>query len=250
VASEAPTILVVEDEPAMQDLVRHVLERDGYRVRTAADGATGLDQLDADVDLVLLDIMLPGLSGLEFCRRVRAAERDDHLPIIMVTGLGSSAQRHAGFAAGADDYLVKPFDLQELLDRVQVWLQAGRRMRAGRRAARPPAPQPVPSVRDALLQYEGLLHYLVEEAARRPGFLAAALLPYARAQGWNDEDLAAALGCPRATLARLLLRPRPLPPTWDTDVAAIAEACGADATLLAGVLRAVEAWERARDEPE
>jgi hypothetical protein len=69
------------------------------------------------------------------------------------------------------------------------------------------------------------------------------LIPYARAQGWDETDLAAALGCPRATLPLLLLRARPLPRTWEADVAAIAEACGADPAALAAVLRAAEAWE-------
>jgi DNA-binding response OmpR family regulator len=251
-ASKTPTILIVDDEPATAALLCEALEEAGYAAETAEDAGVALQRLDDDIDLVLLDVMLPGLNGLEVCRRVRAAERDQHLPIIMLTALGSDTQRHAGFAAGADDYMVKPFDLRELLDRVGVWLEAGRRAKA----ARPPQANLTPialrqrirdvSFKEELLQVEGLMHYLVEEATRRPGFLAAALMPYARAQGWDEEQLGRALGCPPATLARLLLRPRPLPMTWEADVSSIADACGADRDQLAQTLRAVEACERAR----
>ena len=250
--SKTPTILVVEDEPSTAALVREVLEEKGYAVETAEDASTALQRLDDDIDLVLLDVMLPGLNGLELCRRVRAAERDEHLPVIMMTALGGDAQRHAGFAAGADDYMVKPFDLRELLDRVQVWLDTGQRLKA----AREPGARLTPIARqqqirdvtfkDELQQVGGLLHHLVQEATTRPGFLASALVPYARAQGWDEERLAQELGCPLATLSRLLLRPRPLPLTWDADVTAIAEVCGADRAALARTLHTVEAWERAR----
>src|SRR5207248_10749279 len=81
-------------------------------------------------DLVLLDLMLPTLSGLEVCRRVRMAPSAVHLPIIMITGLGGDAPRSAGFAAGADDYVVKPFSAEDLLSRVEVWARARRRLLA------------------------------------------------------------------------------------------------------------------------
>ena len=251
-ASHTPTILVVEDEPGTRELLRESLEEAGYAVLAAPDAIEALQRLEDDVDLVLLDIMLPGLDGLELCRRVRAAETQGHLPIVMITALGTSGQRHAGFEAGADDYLTKPFDLRELMDRVQVWLQAGQRLRAARHRETEGAPitplRPTinVTVREELLRHEGLLAHLVAEAKNRPGFLASALVPYAEAQGWDEPALAEALGCPLATLARLLLRPRPLPYTWDADVAGIADACGADPTALAATLRAVEAWERAR----
>jgi CheY-like chemotaxis protein len=236
----------------------------GYEVETAEDGGTALDRLDADIDLLLLDVMLPGLDGFEVCRRVRAAETDQHLPVIMLTALASDAQRHAGFAAGADDYLTKPFNNQELLDRVQVWLAARQRLEDALRAESPEPPRPlrpakaaprpvVPpppagpsSIAEEALRYEGLLAHLVAEATRRPGFLAAVLVPYSKAQGWDEGELAAALGCPTATLARLLLRARPLPLTWDRDVATLADACGADPAAVSAVLRAAEAWEQDR----
>jgi CheY-like chemotaxis protein len=257
-------ILVVEDEPSACELVADVLALGGYEVETAEDGGTALERLDADIDLLLLDVMLPGLDGFEVCRRVRATESDEHLPIIMLTALASDAQRHAGFAAGADDYLTKPFNNQELLDRVQVWLAARQRLAEARREGQDEAPRPlrptqgaprpvVPprpagpsSIAEEALRYEGLLAHLVAEATRRPGFLAAVLVPYAQAQGWDESELAAALGCPTATLARLLLRARPLPLTWERDVATLAAACGADSAAVGTVLRAAEAWEQGR----
>jgi CheY-like chemotaxis protein len=260
VQATRPLILVVEDEPAAAELVADVLTHAGYDVETAADGGTALDRLDEDIDLVLLDLMLPGVDGLEVCRRLRAREREGHLPVIMLTALSSDAQRHAGFAAGADDYLSKPFKTQELLDRVQVWIAARQRLKDARGPGEPPMlaaapatpgagqvrPAGLTSIAEEALHYEGLLHHLVAEAARRPGFLAALLMPYAQAQGWDEAALAEALGCPAATLPRLLLRARPLPMSWDEDVSTIAEACGANAASLAEVLRAAEAWERGK----
>ena len=260
-----PRILVVEDEPSASELIADVLSTAGYEVETAEDGGTALERLDTDIDLLLLDVMLPGLDGFEICRRVRAAESDQHLPVIMLTALSSDAQRHAGFAAGADDYLTKPFNTQELLDRIHVWLAARRRLEDARRDGEEERPRPLgptqatprpitlprpagpSSIAEEALRYEGLLAHLVAEATRRPGFLAAVLIPYAQAQGWDESDLAAALGCPMATLARLLLRARPLPMTWDRDVASLADACGADSAAVSGVLRAAEAWEQGRE---
>jgi CheY-like chemotaxis protein len=264
VQATRPRILIVEDEPSASELVADILAMAGYEVETAADGGTALERLDDDIDLILLDVMLPGLDGFEVCRRVRAHERNDHLPIIMLTALASDAQRHAGFAAGADDYLTKPFNNQELVDRVQVWLGARRRLaealqQATGQSSSPPAakaPPPTPasppraagrgSIAEEALRYEGLLHHLVAEATNRPGFMAAVLVPYAKAQAWDESELAAALGCPPATLPRLLLRARPLPMTWDQDVATLADACGADAAAVGATLRAAEAWEQER----
>ena len=120
-----PVVLVVEDDLGTWNLLRDLLEPAGYAVESAPDGVSALARLAAGgVDLLLLDLMLPDLDGLELCRQVRASEAHARLPIIMLTALGSDAQRHAGFAAGADDYVTKPFNLQELLDRVAVWTRA------------------------------------------------------------------------------------------------------------------------------
>jgi DNA-binding response OmpR family regulator len=125
-APNRPLVLVVDDEPAMRDMLQRLLERAGFGVACAADGAVGLVRLDGgDVDLVLLDLMLPGLDGLEFCRQVRERQRGRHVPIIMVTGSVNAADRRAGFAMGADDYVLKPFRTQALVDRVRAWTSHG-----------------------------------------------------------------------------------------------------------------------------
>ncbi len=133
--TEQATILIVEDDPRVRDILRDLLASENYAVETAADGAAGLERLWAGgVDLVLLDLMLPGINGLELCRVMREREGDGDnevfLPIIMLTALSSQAQRHVGFEAGADDYVTKPFDATELLDRVRVWLRARQRFAA------------------------------------------------------------------------------------------------------------------------
>jgi signal transduction histidine kinase len=127
--SNPPIILVVEDDPVLADVVCDLLEDSGYAVELASDGAAGVARIEqGGIELVLLDLMLPDVDGLELCRRARALEHDVYLPIIMLTVLGEK-QRHAGFLAGADDYVAKPFDTRDLLDRVQVWLRTRLRMR-------------------------------------------------------------------------------------------------------------------------
>ena len=122
-----PVVLVVEDEVALADMLRRALERAGYGVVTATDGATGLACVEAgDIDLVLLDLILPELDGLELCRRVRAREHGAYLPIIMLTGV--MGQQHQGFLVGADDYITKPFGIEALLDRVHVWTRTRQRL--------------------------------------------------------------------------------------------------------------------------
>src|SRR5438105_14963934 len=119
----APVVLVIDDDPAICDLLRHLLEGECYAVEHALDGAAGLARKDAgEIDLILLDLMLPAMDGFEVCRQVRKREAEAYLPIIMVTALDTAVQRHEGFAAGVDDYVTKPFDPQELVDRVGVWL--------------------------------------------------------------------------------------------------------------------------------
>jgi K+-sensing histidine kinase KdpD len=124
-------ILLVEDEPHAAEVLCLMLEGAGYAVETATDGASGLARIAAaSVELVILDVMLPELDGLELCRRVRAAEGEVYLPIIMLTALAGEKQRQEGFAAGADDYVTKPVDYSELLARVQVWVRTRRRLEA------------------------------------------------------------------------------------------------------------------------
>ncbi len=112
-------ILLIEDEKKVAAFVSEGLEEQGYVVTTAYDGSQG-EALAADqaFDLVLLDLMLPGKSGLEVCQALRKAQPG--LPIIMLTALGTAADKLAGFDSGADDYLVKPFEFSELVARIKA----------------------------------------------------------------------------------------------------------------------------------
>ncbi len=116
------TILVVDDDPTVSDVVRRYLERAGYEVRLASDGPSALAQFAKDQpDLVVLDLMLPGIDGLEVCRRLRTSA--DGVPIVMLTALGEEADRVLGLQLGADDYVTKPFSPRELVLRVQSVLR-------------------------------------------------------------------------------------------------------------------------------
>jgi DNA-binding response OmpR family regulator len=112
-------VLVVEDDPAVRDVVRRYLERDGHRVTLAYDGEAALRAADDTVDLVVLDVMLPGMDGLQVCQRLRSgvSGRPD-VPVIMLTALGEEDDRIAGLSLGADDYVTKPFSPRELSLRV------------------------------------------------------------------------------------------------------------------------------------
>ena len=125
------TILVVDDERDLLDLLQFNLEREQYRVLTAADGETALAVAEREVpDLILLDLMLPGIGGFEVCRRLRATKRTTHIPIVMLTAKGEESDAVIGLAQGADDYVRKPFSVRELMARVAAQLRRGRR-RAG-----------------------------------------------------------------------------------------------------------------------
>jgi len=115
----ATRILVVEDEPKVSAFIRRGLEEEGFEVEVAYDGPFGVRlALGQAFDLVILDVILPGMSGLEVLRAVRA--QDQELPILMLTALGTTQDKLLGFDGGADDYLVKPFDFVELLARVRA----------------------------------------------------------------------------------------------------------------------------------
>jgi DNA-binding response OmpR family regulator len=117
------TVLVVDDEPSIVELVRVTLEDDRVRVVTAADGAEALDAVLTDrPDLVLLDVNLPDLSGLEVCRRLRADARTRGTKIVMLTAAAQRDDVERGQAAGADDYLTKPFSPVRLLSLVETLL--------------------------------------------------------------------------------------------------------------------------------
>jgi DNA-binding response OmpR family regulator len=115
------TVLVVDDEPIVRDVVARYLEQAGYRTILAGDGDTALALLDEEEpSIVVLDLMLPGVDGLSFCRRLRARSS---LPVIMVTALAEEADRLTGLELGADDYLTKPFSPRELVARVKAVLR-------------------------------------------------------------------------------------------------------------------------------
>ncbi|MFM6990056.1 MAG: phosphate regulon transcriptional regulator PhoB [Rhodoferax sp.] len=119
-----PSVLVVEDEPAIAELIAVNLRHNGFRPTWAMDSVSAQRELDAALpDLILLDWMLPGESGLSLAKRWRAHERTKAIPLIMLTARGDEADRVAGLDAGADDYISKPFSTKELLARVRAVLR-------------------------------------------------------------------------------------------------------------------------------
>ena len=129
----APHILIVDDHREIRELVGRALTREGFRITAVGDGKAMRHALaDAHIDLILLDLMLPGEDGLSLCRRIRA---DSDIPIIMLTAKGEEVDRVIGLEMGADDYLAKPFGSRELVARIRAVL---------RRASHPPAPSDPP----------------------------------------------------------------------------------------------------------
>jgi DNA-binding response OmpR family regulator len=116
------TILIIEDDPTMLRGLRDNFEFEGYAVRTASDGESGLQlAIDSKPDLILLDIMLPGINGYEICRLVRKEKLD--MPIIMLTAKGQESDIIRGLDLGADDYVTKPFSIKQLIARVRAFLR-------------------------------------------------------------------------------------------------------------------------------
>src|SRR6266852_5686892 len=114
-------VLIIEDDPAIGELITLYAEKSGYRVSIAHNGMTGLDLFyDTPADLVILDIMLPEMEGWEVCKEIRRFEKT---PVIMLTGKGESYDKLKGFDLGTDDYLVKPFDPNELMARIKAVLR-------------------------------------------------------------------------------------------------------------------------------
>jgi DNA-binding response OmpR family regulator len=120
------TILIIEDDPDIRELTRYNLSREGYAIVEATSGDEGLRQVqECSIDLILLDLMLPGIDGLEVCRRIRADDETKNIPIIMLTAKGEEADIVAGLEVGADDYVTKPFSPRVLLARVRAILRRG-----------------------------------------------------------------------------------------------------------------------------
>ena len=160
-AQSTAEILVVDDEPGIRAVLASSLEFEGYAVRVAADGRGALAEVQrARPDLVVLDVLMPGMDGLTACRRLRAA--DPHLPVLMLTARDLTGDRVAGLDAGADDYLAKPFELDELLARVRALLRRGALLTEGAE------PGSAPAVRtEHVLEYEDLrMDTLTREVSR------------------------------------------------------------------------------------
>lgn len=117
-------ILIIEDDKDIVELVRYNLDKEGYQTVSSGDGATGLAQIKkTPPDLLILDLMLPKLSGLEVCKEIRRQEKLNRLPILMLTARGEEADRVVGLELGADDYVTKPFSPRELVARIKALLR-------------------------------------------------------------------------------------------------------------------------------
>ena len=157
VPAAPPRILVVEDDPTVSEVVTRYLEREGFTVEVAFDGAAGLERALADPpELVVLDVMVPSLDGFEVCRRLRATAP---VPVIMLTARGEEADRIVGLELGADDYVSKPFSPRELTARIKAVLRRATGMVAAG-ASEPP-----------VLQAGNLAVDTVSHEARRDGEL-------------------------------------------------------------------------------
>lgn len=119
-----PKILIIEDEKSLLDVLRYNFEREGFEVLTADDGQQGLQKANSVLpDLILLDLMLPVIEGLEVCRRLRADSRTKQIPILMLTARGQEIDEIVGFQMGADDYVTKPYKIKPLVQRVKALLR-------------------------------------------------------------------------------------------------------------------------------
>src|SRR5438046_1870476 len=116
-----PRILIIEDERGLTDVLTYNLQREGYDTVVAHDGQEGLRKAQVHLpNVVLLDLMLPGLSGLEVCRALRAGERTRNVPIIMLTAKAEEIDHVVGFSVGADDYVTKPLSVKVLMQRIKA----------------------------------------------------------------------------------------------------------------------------------
>jgi DNA-binding response OmpR family regulator len=159
-------VLVVEDEPALRDTLEWNLVHEGYLVNTAADGIAGLQRArEWKPDLLILDLMLPGMDGLEVCRQLR---KDTSLPILMLTARESETDRVVGLEMGADDYLTKPFHMRELLARVKAQLRRARLVREEKTP--PPAADAAPA--EPLLSGDLTIDFSRREVLRAGSALA------------------------------------------------------------------------------
>ena len=128
----APRVLVVDDERSILDFIRLGLQSEGFQVDTAQDGPTGLSLARSHIpDVIVLDVMLPGVDGLKITQRLRGEITTANIPILMLTAKDEISDRVAGLESGADDYLTKPFSFDELLARIRALLRRQQRMTSG-----------------------------------------------------------------------------------------------------------------------
>jgi two-component system alkaline phosphatase synthesis response regulator PhoP len=113
-------ILVVEDEKNIRELIEFNLKNAGFSVVKAADGKEALEKLNSEVDLIVLDLMLPEIDGMEVCKEIRSNDKLRKIPIIMLTAKGEEVERILGLEMGADDYMTKPFSPRELIARIKA----------------------------------------------------------------------------------------------------------------------------------
>ena len=133
-AKDHPTILVVEDEPAQRDVLTYNLEAEGFEVVSAEDGEEALLLVaETDPDIIVLDWMLPGISGIEICRRLKTRPETATIPVLMLSARSEEVDRVRGLETGADDYVVKPYSVMELMARVRSQLRRVRPASVGQR---------------------------------------------------------------------------------------------------------------------
>lgn len=121
----AERILIIEDNPSVLRATSHILEKEGYEVLTAVDGLEGLRMArDDNPDLLILDVMLPGIDGFEICHSLRSESQTAHLPILMFSAKGQETDKATGLKVGADEYITKPVAREVLLEKVAAWLSA------------------------------------------------------------------------------------------------------------------------------
>jgi DNA-binding response OmpR family regulator len=185
-------VLVVDDEPPIVDLLAGYLEREGWTVASAADGLAALDAVHShDPDVVILDVMLPGIDGVEVCRRLRTFS-DAY--VLMLTARGEEIDRIVGLTVGADDYLVKPFSPREVVARVKAFQRRPRRQRLT--VSAPPPGLEVDEARrtvrvdGAQVELTALEFNLLAAIAREPGIVVAraALLGAVWGPGYDGDD--------------------------------------------------------------
>jgi two-component system phosphate regulon response regulator PhoB len=133
-SADQPRVLVVEDEPAQREVLAYNLEAEGYAVAKAENGDEALLLFDENQpDVIVLDWMLPGVSGIEVCRRLKSKPESRSVPIIMLSARSEEVDRVRGLETGADDYVIKPYSVVELMARVRTQLRRARPAAVGQR---------------------------------------------------------------------------------------------------------------------